>query len=78
MVQEKFPKEKEIHIRTFYGRILYERAPGRDVDFLNDELKRFIVYDYRYEDGHFKYETTPNIKRSDVLNIKTKITGSKN
>ena len=75
MVQEKFPKEKEIHVRTFYCEIHYESTPGREVDF-NAELKRVIVCDYRYEDD-FKYETTPIIKRNDVLNIKTKITGPK-
>ena len=40
----------------------------REVDPLNDELKRVIVYDHNYEDD-FKYGIIPIIKRSDVLNI---------
>ena len=75
-IQEKVPKEKEIRVRTFTCEIHYERTPGREVDLLNAKLKRIIVYDFKYEDD-FKYETTPIIKRSDVLNIKTKITGPK-
>ena len=76
VIKKKAPKE-EIHVKTFTCELHYDKILGdvRKVDPLNDELKRVIVYDYNYEDD-YKYEII-TIKRSDVLNIKTKITNPK-
>ena len=67
VIQKKFPKKEEFHVKTLTCELHYDKIPG------NDELKRAIVFDYGYDPESIN----ANLKRGDVLNIKTKITNPK-
>ena len=60
----------ELHYDKIFG-------DAREVDHLNDELKRVIVYDYNYDRFDDRGSFYRKLKRGDVLNIKTKITNPK-
>ena len=66
VIQRKIPKRETVST-TFNFELHYDKTR-------RDELKRVVVYDFGYEPriGYFG-----NFKRSDVLNIKTRITEPK-
>ena len=75
--KKKIPREEELEKVPFNCELHYDKVLGREVDSLNDELKRVIVYDYNYDsfDDYAKYYR--KLERGDVFNIKTKITNPK-
>ena len=73
---------------TFYCKLLYDKIPGnvREVDPLNDELRKVIISDYNFwgfvdtrDSGYWamgdeefvSLKGDNSFKRGDVLNIKT-------
>ena len=77
VVQRKIPKRETV-LTTFNCELHYDKTR-------RDELKRVVVYDFGYKPdiGHYDWVSTGsfvnlgNFERSDVLNIKTRITEPK-